>query len=97
MPIPRQFKLGGLTIQVIIDNTLTEKLGVVGKTEYISQVIVLDRTHAPDETVEQSFWHELIHWILFVMHEHELRENEKFVDLFATFLHQVLTTLEGEQ
>ena len=55
-----------------------------------------DPTIAAAETMEQAFWHELIHFITFMMSEDELRNNEKFVDIAAHFLHQAVKTSTGE-
>ena len=44
------------------------------------------------EQMEHTFYHELVHFILNAMNEHELNTNEKFVDLFGGLLHQALNT-----
>jgi len=59
------------------------------------------QTHSPEfprtqEDDEQTFLHELTHHILHAMGETKLNDNEKFVDMFAGFLHQALTTMEYE-
>ena len=48
------------------------------------------------EQLSQCFLHELLHYIFYVMGEHELRNNEKLVDLIAHFLHQVEDTSNYE-
>jgi hypothetical protein len=51
------------------------------------------------EMQEQWFFHELIHHILHQMN-HKLRSDEAFVNLFASLLHQALSTAmydEGEE
>ena len=42
---------------------------------------------------EQTFCHELVHWILNVMSEDE-KHDEQFVETFSMLLHQALTTME---
>ncbi len=46
----------------------------------------------PDIKLEGTFCHELVHIMLYFAGEHELRNNEKFVDVFSGLLHQALTT-----
>jgi len=86
--IPSSFWLGGLKISVAFDDTMVKAKQVIGEARYAHQQIVLDRSVAPLQTVEQSFYHEMVHWIFYVMGEEDLRNNEKLVDLFAHFLYQ---------
>jgi hypothetical protein len=44
--------------------------------------------------VEQSFLHELVHWIFHMMSAEKLRDDEVVVDLFTQFLYQALRTSE---
>jgi hypothetical protein len=88
--IPQKFELGGLTIDVVRDNTLVEKTGIIGKCVYEKLQIIIDEEATPSDFTEQSYLHELVHWILYTMNEHELRDNDKFVDVFATFLYQAM-------
>lgn len=90
--IPTSFWLGGLKIDVVYDNTMVKTKQVIGEARYAYQQILLDPSVAPKQTVEQSFFHEMVHWIFYVMGEEELRNNEKLVDLFAHFLYQARMT-----
>lgn len=92
--IPKRVWLAGIPIETVIDNTLVEKEGRLGKAVYQYQHIVMDMDAAPTETTTQAYLHELIHWILYVMYEHELRDNEQFVDVLSHLLYQALTTTE---
>lgn len=89
--IPQSFWLGGLKVNVKIDETLKHDR-MIGRADYTSQEIRIDPSVASLQFVEQSYLHELVHWIFFMMNEHELRDNERVVDLFAHFLYQALTT-----
>ncbi|MDD2364538.1 MAG: hypothetical protein PHN84_00090 [Desulfuromonadaceae bacterium] len=95
--IPTSFWLGGLKIDVVYDNTMVKTKQVIGEARYAYQQILLDPSVAPMQTVEQSFFHEMVHWIFYVMGEEELRNNEKLVDLFAHFLYQARVTETREQ
>ena len=94
--IPKSFWLGGLKITVERDDALIDAKKVIGEAHYSSQKIVLDASVAPLQLLEQSFTHEMVHWILYVMNEDELRNNEKFVDVFAHFLYQAMATREKQ-
>jgi hypothetical protein len=88
--IPRQIELGGIVVTVELDATLHKYKGMIGEARYSEQKIVIDPNVAAVDTTEQAYWHELIHWILFIMNEDELRNNEKFIDIFAHLLYQAV-------
>lgn len=90
--IPKSFWLGGLQIDVSYDENLYKNRKIVGEARYPSQSITLDSVVLSKQLTEQNFFHELTHWILYVMNEDDLRNNEKFVDVFAYFLHQARVT-----
>ena len=50
----------------------------------------------PLADLQRCFLHEVVHWILHVMSEDELCGNEKFVDVFARYLHQSFVMAEYE-
>jgi predicted SprT family Zn-dependent metalloprotease len=90
--IPKTFELGGLTINVVFDETLFEKTQHVGKAKYADQTITMDPTVTDREMLEQLFLHELVHWILFMMQKDDMQEDEEFINLFSHFLYQALIT-----
>jgi len=92
--IPKSFQLGGLTIDVDFQEKISKEGMMLGAADYVAQKIRLNPTFTQKQTVEQAFSHELIHWILFIMGESELCNNEKFVDIFAHFLYQAIVTAE---
>lgn len=101
MIIPTQFNLLGHTIRVVFVDKLMSEHDLIGEARYLKNEIALQSRMPGIELlrsdIEQSFLHELVHFILNYMGENELRKNEKFVDLFAGMLHQTLITQEGEQ
>jgi hypothetical protein len=90
--IPQSFWLGGLKIDVSYDENLYRNRKIVGEAQYLAQKIILEPSILNKQSIEQNFHHEMVHWILFMMSEDELRCNEKFVDLFAHFLYQARVT-----
>lgn len=100
MDIPKKFQIGGQTYTVRINEKQCNDLNAAGAYKTGSNQIVLRKlidstTLYPKSQIEQTFLHELVHVILYAMNEMKLFEDEKFVDLFATFLHQALTTQKG--
>ena len=89
MLIPKEIKLCGLTIEVIVCPTLHKDKGLGGFSDYPGLRIML-AGDVNEQLQEQVLYHEIVHFILFVMGEPELRDNEKFVDVFAHLLHQAL-------
>lgn len=92
--IPKAFWLGGLKIDVSLDDTFVKEHKCLGQALYHRQEIIIDPSATPLQTTEQAFLHELIHWIFYVMGEDELRNNERIVDGFAHLLYQALSTKE---
>lgn len=97
MIIPDTIQLGGLTITTVYMNDLVPADGVYGTTDYKGQKIILYTKGMHHEHLCQLYIHELTHWILFVMNEHKLKNNEKFVDLFAHFYYQFAKELINVQ
>lgn len=100
MQIPKRFKLMGQTINVYDDPYMDFADNASGMAHYRTMKIRL-QTHCPehpfiDSDRERVFLHELTHHILHAMEETKLNNNEKFVNMFAGFLHQALTTMEYE-
>lgn len=100
LKIPKSFKLMGRTFTVEYTPKLNYTDGATGMAYHRSRRIGL-LPNTPEyprskEDIEQTFLHELTHHILHAMGETKLNDNEKFVDMFAGFLHQALTTMEYE-
>lgn len=90
--IPKSFELAGIKIEVENDKELVEHKGYIGEARYHDQKILLDMSVAPTDSTEQAFYHELVHWILYVMNEDEMRNNEKLVDVIGHLLYQAMKT-----
>lgn len=90
--IPKSFELGGIEWKVKHGSHNSE--GNFGHTDIMkSEVIVKSKYNGKEfckQQQEQTFYHELSHTILITMNEHELNENEKFVDVLGQFIYQFM-------
>lgn len=98
--IPDRFKLFGETVEVIYKKDLNNEDNCNGLANYrYSRIELQPSTEAiprSPESIEQSYLHEVTHFILGAIEEHKLRDDERFVELFSKALHQVLTTGEHD-
>ena len=97
MTIPKQFKLFGQTIEVVYDKEMGQRDGIIGSANHTHNKIILQPNSAgyarTQEQVDQCFYHELVHCVLKAMGEGD-DHDEKFVDVFASLLHQYETSKE---
>ena len=92
MIIPHKFEIAGLTVEIVVENGSIVEASYIGKSDFSFQKIHMDLSTVPRQTTEQAFCHEVVHWILYIMNEHDLRCNEKFVDTFAHLMYQVFSS-----
>ena len=98
--IPTTFNLGFRNIDVWYDpqqiygKTAPVGLNNLGTGDIYLQTPVKDKLD--EETIYQTFFHELCHGILYSMGEQELTHNERFVDGFAHLLTQFELTKKGD-
>lgn len=108
MKIPKRFKLMGHTIEVINNNRLPYDRNWNGAACYeeckIELADISEQHPITKSKLQQIFCHELSHFLLYYSGaaiNHELNgkyvhQNEEFVDLLGSLIHQVLTTMEYE-
>jgi hypothetical protein len=97
MNIPKEFYIGGQKITIEVDNNISydNELAVAIDSKNLIKICdTFKGDKLPANVVFQSLWHETVHQILDKMNEHELSENEKFVQTFSLLLHQVIKTLK---
>lgn len=97
MEIPERFELHGITYRVIYKEDLITDHDNLGEANYRKGEVVLQSVvrgvGLTEERQGQVFCHELVHHILRHM-RHRIRDDEVFVDLFASLLHQALVSAE---
>ncbi len=86
--VPSEFELGGITWRVLFVDDMDEH-GAYGICNYQKNIIKLDsELKEREDLLSVTFMHELMHAILHTM-DHELADNESFVELVANFMVQV--------
>ena len=90
MRIPKTFQLAGAEWVVL----QIPDYNVLGLCSRDNRTITL-KQNIPQELKQQTFCHELVHAIKFMMGEAE-GHDEKEVDVFATFLHHFLISAESK-
>jgi len=94
MKIPKRFKIGGRTITIEYDSTV-DKDGKAGWAKFREGKLTLDSSKVQDQGyTESTFFHELTHFILWAMGDNKSNDDERFVECFGNFMHQVMTTME---
>jgi hypothetical protein len=102
--IPKRFKLLGHTIEITYDDEMFIENDALGFASFRTNKIILKTSSKmcplSKSQLEQIFWHEFMHWILFFSGaansgkcEH-LHMEEELVDLSANLLHQALNSFE---
>ena len=101
MKIPKRFKLMGRTIKVKYEKKIRFRKDWAGSAIYREHKITIQSSSKEfplsRDDIEQSFLHELTHWILYMGQKDKLNSDEDFVDLFASLLHQAITTMEYDK
>ena len=90
-PIPRRIKVGNKMYSIEVVEALLDKQAV-GRIQYEKKCIQLGLRNGqtnrklPAADIRDSFWHELVHAILYDMGRHNLNRDESFVIGFASRL-----------
>ena len=92
--IPKSFRLMGhtITVKIVSEKDWADDDTVGFWNSQNGTISVL--AGIGDQRTQQIFCHELVHAILHNMGETDLNENEKFVDVFGSLLHQVWTSID---
>jgi hypothetical protein len=93
--IPKKFYVAGIPVKVEEINGLSKEKNCLSMADFANQKILLDPYSTAPETLEQAFIYQTLCFSLYVMGEHELRENTKLIDTLAHLVHQSLTMQEG--
>lgn len=98
--IPDKFYIGGMEVNIkFVDNeTNRNNYGVSNpfQTEIVIQNLANNRAISQSQKC-QTFWHEVVHYILDAMGEKQGEDNERFVTCFSNFLNEVIQSCEIEE
>lgn len=78
----------GHTVKVRYKKGLLDQ-GTLGQARFEENEIWIDAGISSAELERQTLWHELVHWIFYLISEKELCYNEKLVDLTGQLLFQI--------
>lgn len=96
--IPSAFQLMGQRIEVEYNDTLTYSDDLLGQASYRHGKIYIQPAmpgHPRRQTdVEQTFFHELMHWIFHVLGRAEMAKDEELIEQVSGLLHQAFATAE---
>ena len=96
-PIPRRIRVGAKQYSIDIVETMLRKRDM-GRIHYDQRRIELGKTsnvtgrRFASETMQENFWHEMVHAILHDMGRDNLNRDEKFVQDFAKRLTQAINS-----
>jgi hypothetical protein len=95
--IPTELYIAGQKITIEVDNDLSyesELAAASNSDNKIKLCEIFKGDKLPNDMIEQSLWHEIVHQILNKMNKFELSGNEVFVQTFSLLLHQAIKTLK---
>lgn len=91
----KKFKLGNKTYSIKYVDKLDELLGQANSATCKIEIAKnYNGDKLPQDSIDQTVYHEVVHCILDEMAEHELSENETFVQTFSLLLHQFINTVK---
>jgi hypothetical protein len=92
----KKFKLGAKEFNVELVHSIDDT--GLGRTYSMLNKIKISKTwqnyELEESSKDQTFYHELVHAILDELGEHELSQNERFVQSFSVLLYQFEKTKE---
>ncbi len=95
--IPRKIRVGKKQYSVDVVETLLQR-GLMGNIRYDDKKIQIGKSSNKTgrafskSEIDESFWHELVHAILYDMDEHRLNRNEQFVTAFSKRLSEAVSS-----
>lgn len=90
----KKIKLGSHTISIKYEKTVFNSEGepVLGESDFLSNTIKISTEFGPkkihEQVIQHTLFHEITHFILYLMNQHELNGNETFVDIMGEFWSQ---------
>lgn len=94
--IPKTFKVGSVdyTVEQVEHCGINDDFGLWRPQGIIEIANQAGGYEISDSKKRQTFLHELTHAILFAMGKEDLNDDESFVNTFASFLSEAISTME---
>ena len=94
--IPKKLKVGSVDYEVkIVEHCGDDDFGLFKCCQSVIEISnKAGGYEVPKSRQQQTFFHELTHAILFAMRKDNLYEDESFVNTFASFLSEAISTME---
>lgn len=86
MELPNKVTIAGIEIEVVPKHDL---LNAIGMVDYENQKIYIDSDVGGD-IMMQTYFHELIHYIFYVLGREELRKDEELIEGLSHLLYQAI-------
>lgn len=90
--LPKEFMIMGCKVTIQYEKSLGDNMGVtfpdVGLIKVIRNKVI------PQDSTEATLFHEIAHYILYIMNEDKHYRSEKFVDFLGRIMHQIWLTLK---
>lgn len=96
--LPMVIKIAGIDIKVTEDNVINSKdINVVAAaiSLYPEQEIRLRIGDRQLDIINQALYHELLHWIFYLMNEFDICQNEEIIDRAALLLHGAMKSFRS--
>jgi hypothetical protein len=96
----KSFKLGSHTIKIVYQKNVYGPDGnpVLGLSEFLHNQILVATEYGgkpiADEVIEHTLYHEAAHFMMHIMNQTELNNNEMFVDILGGHIAQMSKTLK---
>jgi predicted SprT family Zn-dependent metalloprotease len=97
--LPKSLRLGSHTIEIIYKDEVRNDDGemVLGMSSFLENKIYISQKHhktkISDAVIAHTIYHEIVHFILYLMNQHELNTDEAFVDVLGEHMLQVSKSL----
>lgn len=92
---PTSLKLGSHEISIVYKDEVRNDDGeiVLGVSSFLEDIIYISTKHHKTQISEQvvmhTVYHEIAHFVLYLMNQHELNMDESFVDILGEHMLQV--------
>ena len=97
MIIPSEIQLAGITIKTEASGIKVGGKRMIGVADYDLERIVIDLKAAPIDSVNQTYIHEVLHYVLQILGYDEINSDEQFIDSVAHLLYQAIISAKYEK